>query len=173
MIGTPAQSAVRSALKHFRVARSFKGLASERAVESIVDSLQDVDSQKASSPEEKVITLASHFKKNFGQFNVSASSKLLWLRYRSPFVIYDSRAVLAIQRESGTFKAQDYELYCRRWRALYGNNLEDIRRATLRLREWATLLPPWNKTPHDVAMLASEAWFVERVFDRFLWERGG
>ena len=87
MSGTPSARQVRDALKHFRVARTFKGLSDEVAEKISQDLVEVSDSEGIYS--DKVTSLARRFKKNFGQLNLSAASKLLWLRKRRPYLIYD------------------------------------------------------------------------------------
>jgi hypothetical protein len=125
------------------------------------------------SPEVKVTTLATRFRERFNQFNLSAASKLLWLRHKLPFIIYDSRAVNALRDLGGTFENANYSEYCDCWRAQYHQREEAIKEAAARLHEVRTFLPPWHRTEAELRALVSEPWFRERVFDIYLWEMGG
>jgi hypothetical protein len=63
---------------HFRVARTFKGL-SDATAEQISEYLIETSNGEGTCSD-KVTSLAQCFKERFGQFNLSAASKLLWLR---------------------------------------------------------------------------------------------
>lgn len=93
----PTQDQIRSALRYFQVARTFKGLKSAEAAQYVVDALDEVSKRSSLGPVEKVNALAAAFQKRFAQFNRSAASKLFWLKCREPYIIYDSRAVLALK----------------------------------------------------------------------------
>jgi len=84
---------------------------------------------------------------------LSAATKLLWLKYRDPVIIYDSQV-----RASLGVRAGDYPAYVRQWRALYSRRALGIRNAASRIR-----IPgvPWKRE-----------WFRRRVFDLYLWAEG-
>lgn len=90
MSGTPSARQVRDALKHFRVARTFKGLSDEVAEKISQDLVEVSDSEGIYS--DKVTSLARRFKKNFGQLNLSAASK-------TPLVAQE-KAVFDLRRKS-------------------------------------------------------------------------
>jgi hypothetical protein len=59
-----------------------------------VQSLLEVRADQAlSSPNEKVKQLVKTLETRFKQNNLSAASKLLWLSYRHPYIVYDNRVV--------------------------------------------------------------------------------
>jgi hypothetical protein len=96
----PNEEGIREALAYFQVARNFKGLGKDENASFILNSLIKVcTNQELSSPDQKVDTLVQKLKARFNQSNVSAASKLLWLSLREPFIIYDTRAVMALTRD--------------------------------------------------------------------------
>jgi hypothetical protein len=170
--GNPTLTQIRSALRYFQVARTFAGLASDEAAQDVADALRQVDDDSHLSPEVKVTTLASRFREKFNQFNLSASSKLFWLKHREPYVIYDSRSVAALRDFGGSFDNANYGEYCKCWREQYIRRQLAIKQAASRLREIRSFLP-YDRTEAELTTLASQPWFVERVFDIYLWEMGG
>jgi hypothetical protein len=86
--GTPSADQIRRALKHFKVSRTFKGL-SLLGCEQISKYLLEASNATEGTYTDKVVALAHRFERRFGQFNLSAASKLLWLRNRTPYLIYD------------------------------------------------------------------------------------
>jgi len=171
MSGTPPARQVRDALKHFRVARTFKGLSDEVAEKISQDLVEVSDSEGIYS--DKVTSLARRFKKNFGQLNLSAASKLLWLRKRRPYLIYDARAVTALGRLENKFNKADYSSYCDVWKREYEKRAGEISAATHGL----VALPKkytaaFALTDDQLSKLVHSRWFIERVFDIYLWEMG-
>jgi len=84
---------------------------------------------------------------------LSAATKLLWLIYRDPVILYDSQV-----RASLGVRAGDYAAYVRRWHALYSRHAVEIRSAASRIR-----IP---------GVPSEREWFRRRVFDIYLWAEG-
>ena len=97
---TPTEQDVRNALNYFQVARTFKGIGKDPNIAIFIRRcLMQVRSDAAlSTPCEKVKKLTDELQAKCGSANVSAASKLLWLSFRDPFIIYDSRADDALRR---------------------------------------------------------------------------
>jgi hypothetical protein len=168
----PDAENIRKALNYFQVARTFKGLNEPGKVDVILDRLIAVrDDSTLESPHEKVDRLASELRFTFGKVNVSAASKLLWLTFRDPFIIYDKRAVDALSRHFHHSFAS-YEQYLQAWREEYLKSEAAIRAAVKELPK-ARLFMRLSQAPDpELLRMAHETWFVERVFDIFLWEVG-
>lgn len=93
----------------------------------------------------------------------------MWLKLRSPILIYDSRARAALEGKSRTL-----EEYYEQWKAEFAKKKLGIQAACAALigMEQFTINP--NKAKElNVSLLAGESWFHERVFDIYLWEKGG
>jgi len=171
--GIPTLSQLRSALRYFQVARTFAGLGSDEAAQYVSDALRQVDDESQLPPEGKVMALASRFRDRFNQLNLSAASKLCWLRHKLPYIIYDSRAVNALRDLGCVIENANYAQYCECWRNEYRKREGAIMQAASRLHEVRSFLPPWHGTDAELKALATEPWFLERVFDIYLWEMGG
>ncbi len=172
MQGDPSGDLIRRALKHFRVARTFKGL-SDDGCEQISRCLVEVSNFDKESPSHKVMELAQRFKERFDQFNLSAASKLLWLRNRSPYLIYDKRAVTALDRLGNKFKKGDYSAYREIWTEEYEKRrdaIADASRGLVALPKNYTAA--FSLTDDEFTKIVQEPWFCERVFDIYLWELG-
>jgi|ERR1041384_1118097 hypothetical protein len=170
--GTPSGGQIRDALKYYRVARTFKGLCDEFA-EKISEDLVEVSDRCEGDFSDKVTSLAERFKKNFDQFNLSAASKLLWLRNRHHYVIYDSRAVTALCRLGNKFNKADYSSYSEVWKVEYQKRSDEISLAAHGLvtlpRKYTAA---FTLTDNELTELVDSEWFIERVFDIYLWEIG-
>lgn len=171
MRDTPSADQVRRALKHFRVARTFKGL-SDAIAEQISEYLIETSNGEGTYSD-KVTSLAQCFKEHFGQFNLSAASKLLWLRNRSPYVIYDARAVTARCRLKNKFNKSDYSLYCTVWKKEYEKRFDEISLAAHGLGDLPKkYTAAYYLTADQLTEIVYSDWFIERVFDIYLWELG-
>ncbi len=170
MQGTPSANQITRALKHFKVARTFKGL-SDAVAEQISEYLVEAANSEGTYSN-RVTSLAQRFKDRFDQFNLSAASKLLWLRDRSPYLIYDARAVNALRR-LGNKRFDSYISYCEAWQREYGKRSAAISAAARGLvdlpREYTAA---FLLTDSQLSELVYKPWFCERVFDIYLWEFG-
>ncbi len=165
---------VRKALKYFQVARNFKGFKQDERAETVRVALISVRTDQSLSPTSKVEHLARAFKEAGFQHNLSAASKLLWFSSRKPFVIFDSRALVALETEfDHSADPRDYVAYCTSWKRAYRHHKKAIVQAVNRLPEVRAFLP--GDTPADAKLLelVNKQWFLERVFDLYLWELGG
>ena len=169
---SPTEDKLREALAYFQVARTFTGLSSPGKVHLVLQSLIDVcGDSSVSTPYEKVDRLANRFRQTFGKYNVSAASKLLWLTYRDPFIIYDTRAVTALKGQVG-HTLGDYIDYCEAWRKEYERSKNSIRIASQQLPKGRLFMRSCPLTDSELLEMAQKTWFTERVFDVFLWEAG-
>lgn len=170
----PTVNQFRSALRYFKVARNFKGLGEEDIAVLALRAFMEVREQDNITPEEKVIMLARRFKADGFQANLSAASKLLWLKYRGPLVIYDSRAVAALTAHFGRdIGNKNYHKYCEVWRGEYKRHVEKIDKAVRQLQHVRDFMPTWRMSNETLLRMANRPWFKERVFDIYLWEIGG
>ena len=125
-------------------------------------------------PVDKVEALAASLETNFCQFNLSAASKLLWLSFRTPYVVYDKRAAIALSRNSAHKSiAKNYTNFTNAWRAEYGRLFKQIKVAVANLPNAREFMPKTPLSNSELAALSTQSWFNERVFDIFLWEVGG
>lgn len=99
---------------------------------------------------------------------MSAASKILWFHSKSPVKIFDKRAADALD-----FKNGSYLDYCGRWSSEFKQSEEAILRSIEKLIQHinCTTIPPAGRDEfYDVV---NQKWFAERVFDKYLWEKGG
>jgi hypothetical protein len=172
MKNRPSPKALRNSLQLFRVARTFPGMADDRKLTLILNALRAFSPDVISSPVETVTSLARQFRADFGKNNLSAASKLLWLTFRSPFLIYDARAVKGLKFLDHNFKNQHYEDYYATWKTAYANHERDLVRAVSQLPKLQPFFGTWQETKTSLGALSKQCWFRERVFDNYLWELG-
>jgi len=167
----PSAESLRSALSFFIIARNFSGIKADRNVaQEIIDMLLEIDKDKSLKVQEKVAALAAKFKVRFGKNNISAASKLLWLRRRAPYVIYDSRAEKTLKAMGAKFKSRDYAKYYEAWRTSYELYKPTIVKAVRGLHNIHKILPEWDQSPEGTREMVNSDWFLERVFDIYLYQ---
>jgi len=171
----PTDEDVRMALAYFQVSRNFRGLSKEPTKALFIrDALLRIRSDQKLSTSLKVEELTQTLQPHFEQFNLSAASKLLWLSFREPVVIYDNKAVKALSRKfKHKFSSRSYSQYVEAWRSQYAGLEAAIGIAVKELPKARMFMPACRLTDAELLRLANEAWFKERVFDIFLWHVGG
>jgi hypothetical protein len=100
---------------------------------------------------------------------LSFSTKALWLRFRSPIIIYDSRSreALCCAQNCGL------EAFSHEWQKAYLKARAAIGTACRQLPTVAKFSVSGNHvTRKAIADLISQEWFKERVFDSWLWHTG-
>ena len=103
-----------------------------------------------------------------GNRPISLASKLAWLIYRDPIVIYDSFARRALQ-----YRGSSYADYCHQWTARYKELQDQIAQTSERLatRQEYVGAAQFASSEENAAVLNSP-WFHKRVFDIYLWHVG-
>jgi len=163
---------VRKALHSFQVARSFAGL--EKKADSIVRALCEAsEGLEEQNVVERVENLAARFREDFGSRNLSAASKLLWLRCRSPVLIFDSRARDALRQFGHKKVQQSYCAFCLAWRDEFNRRQAAIENAIQELGRYKAFTSAWLKSQDKFHDEITARWFTERTFDIFLWVCGG
>jgi len=114
-----------------------------------------------------VRTLAEKFNEAYEQgIEISAASKFLWIRHKTPVVIYDARAYTCLER-LGSKIGTGYADYRGEWLKQFDQREEVIRSACaelVRVRDCS----PDDETDESFQSTIASRWFCERVFDKFL-----
>lgn len=172
MKAEPHVGDLRAALHNYGVARTFKGIKDHAKASCALQALREIDNQPGLSPVEKVEFLMGQFATHFERANLSAATKLLWLRYRSPFVILDARACTALVELKQKFDKRSYAEYFDAWNAAFNQQKERVIAAADQLATVQPFFAAWHPTPTSVLDLVRQPWFLERIFDIYLWEKG-
>ena len=106
---------------------------------------------------------------------LSATTKLLWMKYRSPIIIYDNNAATALHRLGYRIKPGDYEGYASLWKKYYAEVSGDIETACKKLSSIRKFAESANETffsEEYIRDITSQEWFRERVLDIYFWHAG-
>jgi hypothetical protein len=108
---------------------------------------------------------------------ISAASKFLWIRHKTPVVIYDDRAYKCLTGRLGckisvrNWPRSGYDSYREQWIKQFDKREESIQLACaelVRLKDFS----PDDETEENLKSTVTSRWFFERVFDKFLWWGG-
>jgi hypothetical protein len=113
--------------------------------------------------------IENEISKGYGNQGVlSATTKFLWLIIKSPILLYDSQARIALSSQDG-----DVEAFYKKWHEEFNINKEKIKDACSKLSELNLYAVDQKVGTKDyIKQISSETWFHERVFDIYLWHKG-
>lgn len=163
-------SAFHSAAKYYKVTRNFPIDESEARLQGALDLVKS-DSNKLVENNvcEIVNNLALEFERRYGKNAVSAASKFLWLRHKSPVVIFDSRAKKWLSRNGYKVPSNNYEGYREQWLSAFSDNSKKIKEACAALTIVRDFSMAFESSAKEVESVTTSIWFQERVFDKYLW----
>lgn len=133
----------------------------------------DADSLKQSKPLDVInaqLAFEMQLSKIYGGDRViSLMTKILWLKYQTSVIIYDSRA-----KNTLGFKSDDLARYTIKWLEEFLTHEQEIVQSCKRLKDVQKYsINPQLATKEYVSNVSSQTWFQERVFDMYLWHHGG
>lgn len=158
----------------FRIARNLQrkydvglGLPRLGPVFEAIDTLTSDDFE--ADTVQSVLGIRDQLSAVYGNRDVlSATTKFLWLKVKSPIIIYDSQAKTAIGTPSG-----DLAAFYDSWLTKFSDHEAEIGDACSRLSSVLSYsIDPTLATKEYVERLAQASWFRQRVFDIYLWHVG-
>jgi hypothetical protein len=126
--------------------------------------LQAIEAPKVGDVVEKVEGLARDLKGKYGVTALSAATKFLWMRFRSPVIIYDSVVSGWLCKNCG-YKDNGYADYCRLWSSGYREHEEQIQQACAELKDIKKFTRAYHVSDERLSEWTASQWFMERVFD--------
>ncbi|MDY6992937.1 MAG: hypothetical protein SVR94_10095 [Pseudomonadota bacterium] len=166
-----SREALHEAAKYYKITRNFSKLEGEDRLESALNLLKQVRGPITEKNVcKKVISLAKEFENKYGKNAVSAASKFLWLRFRSPIVIFDSRAIAWLRKKG--YKVPytgGYKEYREQWVAAYTDHKQEINEACKSLEKLKDYSLAYDVSLKNVKEIIRTSWFRERIFDKYLW----
>jgi hypothetical protein len=165
--------ALHDAAKFYKVTRNFKKIEESNRLELALDHLESFQGPVDSENVNKTVNdLSEALKVEYGKHTISASSKFLWLRFKSPVIIYDSRALGWLTTNG--FKPSDdsYASFRESWLKAFCEKEQEIKLSCTDLHTVKEYSHANSATDSEILWLVSETWFHERVFDKYLWFYG-
>jgi hypothetical protein len=163
------------AAKYYKVTRNFANDVSEKRLQAALDLVLSVKGPlNEDNVCQSVSDLAEAFEQRYGKNAVSAASKFLWLRYRSPVVIFDGRAIAWLRvKQYKVPHGSGYREYRRQWLMAYSVHEPQILEACAGLAAVKDFSMASEWSAGGIDAIASSRWFQERVFDKYLWFNAG
>ncbi len=167
-------SALKKAGGFYRVARNVPtkydvkiGLERYEPVLDILDHISP--KQFEENPVEVILDTEKKISSKYGNRGVlSLTTKFLWLKIKSPILIYDSQARLAVGSKSGNL-----ESYYQTWLRDFDKHECEIRSACSKLSSLSLYAVDQSiATKEYIDEVSAQRWFHERVFDIYLWNKG-
>lgn len=167
-------TALKNAGGFYRVARNLpseydekEGLARYEPVLDIIDPLKPI--QFENNPVKEIREIEKRISEKYGDRSVlSLTTKFLWIKIKRPILIYDSQARIAVGTKNG-----DLDTYYEKWREGFKANQGEIGEVCLKLTDMNKYAVNQEiGTKEYIKMISDEAWFHERVFDIYLWNKG-
>jgi len=163
-----------AAAKYYKVTRNFakidEDIRFEKAYEELFKIEKPNDNDEAVNA---VLELSSSLKKIYGKNAISAASKFLWLRFKSPIIIYDSRAYECLKSRGYRIGYGNYKSYQKAWLNEFDKVEQTISLAAAELHTVKQYSQAYSCTDDLIIKFTSERWFRERVFDKYLWFLAG
>jgi hypothetical protein len=166
---TASLDAFHRAAKYYKVTRNFRIDESESRLQGAL-SLVRSSSGKITENNvcETVNKLAQAFGQRYGKNALSAASKFLWLRHKSPVVIFDSRAKKWL-RNNGYKVPGHYTGYREQWLSAFSDHYAEIEEACAALIDAQAFSMAFESSEKELTRVTTSLWFKERVFDKYLW----
>ena len=161
------------ALKFYRVTRNWKGSGKER-FRPLLEVFDEINFSKSSAILDRkqiVEEVVKKLKEPAGKETFSLATKMLWIWFKQPFIIFDQNAAASLKLNSINVNTADE--YYHKWESAFNKNKSDIEEACSQLpKQRAWLKYEYQKEiDNELVALSGELFFHHRVFDNFLWGR--
>jgi hypothetical protein len=153
--------------KHYKVIRTLRRTEENFRLEAAYKALHATEPPTESDVVEKVEAFARALGNKYGGIALSASSKILWMRFRSPVIIYDSIVADWLCKNCG-YKDDGYPNYHRIWSRKYREYEEEIEDACAELNSVKKFTLAREVSAAQLSEWANSKWFKQRVFDHFI-----
>lgn len=158
----------------YRVARNVRkkydielGIPRFKPILDIIDDLTEADFRRDRIA--AIISIRDRISAQYGHRDVSSlTTKFLWLKIKSPIIIYDNQARKALGTDAG-----DLSAFYSVWQSRFTENADQINAACCSLARAARYaIDTVTATEKYISNIAANQWFKERVFDVSLWHVG-
>lgn len=154
----------------YSVARNFRKEENGCArLSPVWKALLEIQKQPVNDTDAKdcVEKLVNTLKPTYGRELLSAASKILWMRFGHPIIIYDSLTWKWMCQNGGCPTIRNYGDFYKAWRTNFDNHQNDVVAAceVLKRVKARKFLCPIDVTDEEFEDAVSSPWFAERVFD--------
>jgi hypothetical protein len=167
---------IQETVKYYGVNRTFEKIQEEKRLDKALSALEATSCSLTDGNVDSVVcNLAKAFRSIYKRNAISAASKLLWIRYQAPVVIYDDNAYQFLKKTFvGKLKERDYPNYRQEWLRQFANRKDRIQSACDDLLVVKAFSLAHGDADENIKCIVGNRWFRERVFDKYLlWNAGG
>ena len=156
----------------YRVARTLpkKHEQNERLFEA-TKYLDSIDNIINECPIETVEEYTRRLKNKYKVNAQSAASKFLWMKFKSPIIIYDSQAVNWL-RKRGFKNNSSYKDFYTNWTTAFEEYQIEIENVCCNLQSVLDYCIDPKINTDKINSATKSKWFQERIFDKILWSQG-
>lgn len=155
--------------KEYSVIRNFRKIEESERLGCAYDKLLEISRPTIAEVGQVVDRFAKELGEIYGANHesklLSAASKFLWMRFRSPIIVYDTLAWNWLQNQNLLKSADDYSAYITAWESRYSDFQEDIKHGCSELVAIKKFTLGWNLSDDELKSWTSGDWFHHRVFD--------
>ena len=162
--GTSGRECLVEFATYYGVIRTLRVTAEAFRLQGAYEALCATRIPRGADVVEMVCEFARALGDRYGALPLSAASKFLWVRFRSPVVVYDMLVSDGLHLRYG-YKYDGYPNYYKIWTTSYRENEERIREACNELNAIKKFTLASEVPQKDLSELISRQWFMERVFD--------
>ena len=161
-----------SVAKHYDIIRNFKVEKGTARLLPAWNALKEM-AKPVSREDAKahVSQLVAKLKPTYGRDLWSAASKILWMRFKRPIVIFDSITWEWMCVKGECPRGGGYDSFYDAWLRKFDENKVEIRAVCEELKELSTATKFFGSekpTQQEFEATVSSGWFAERVFDHAL-----
>jgi len=177
--------ALKKAGAYYSVARNLPtehdskaGLLRYQPVIEIIDTISQGDLGEDHQAIERIEQIAMEIGSKYERNVLSLTTKFLWLKVKSPVLIYDRNARIALNllnknTKKDKIKEGDLGMFYSNWNKAFAEKEEEIKKVCQELSGTSLYtVDPSVATKDYIEDIASQRWFHERVFDNYLWGVG-
>jgi hypothetical protein len=166
--GTTGAECLVKVANSYKVIRTLRKTGESPRLKAAYEALQATGPLENGNVVSVVDTFATALCEIYGTFALSAASKFLWMRFRSPVIIYDSIVSKWLSKNCNDYLDEDYSSYHRIWSRKYQQYEEQIREACAELKSIKKFTHACEVSEDQLSEWTTSPWFMERVFDHYM-----
>ena len=153
--------------KYYKVIRTLTDTGEKPRLKAGYEALQATGPLVDGDAAGMVERFAKSLHTSYGKYALSAASKFLWMRFRSPVIIYDKFAAEWLSKHCG-YTGGGYSSYHKIWSREYPQFQERIREACRDLQNVKRFTLACNVSEEQFSEWITSRWFMERVLDHHM-----
>ena len=156
--------------KYYGVIRTLRKNEEQPRLKTAYSALLAIESINENTMIEVVEDFVSTLAVTYRARPLSAASKFLWMRFRSPVLMYDLLVSKWLCEHSDYKKDDGYANFCSAWKRSYQGYESEVRKAASALKTVKDFTLACNVSNDEFESWISSTWFHHRVFDHYMMQ---